>query len=206
MLYNRYNRIESSITSKGRDNMPLPKHKKYTIDDIFALPEGKRAELIDGQIYNMAPPSPFHQKLSDGTFCHYTKILSKRTEALVKFIRHLLSVVLNQTHTITLNLIFPLSAILPTWMPEVIRVPPILLLKSYHQAVNAWIIWRSYSNTRTAGVPRILDCKSTHTNGSSLLLWRDRRFHAIYIWTGNPCYHLSWFKNMYFRAFEITPD
>ena len=54
--------------------------------------------------------------------------------------------------------------------------------------------------------PRILDCKSTHTNGSSLLLWRDRRFHAIYIWTGNPCYHLSWFKNMYFRAFEITPD
>ena len=43
--------------------MPLPKHKKYTIDDIFALPEGKRAELIDGQIYNMAPPSPFHQKL-----------------------------------------------------------------------------------------------------------------------------------------------
>ena len=37
--------------------------KKYTIDDIFALPEGKRAELIDGQIYNMAPPSPFHQKL-----------------------------------------------------------------------------------------------------------------------------------------------
>lgn len=43
--------------------MPLPKHKKYTIDDIFALPEGKRAELIDGQIYNMALPSPFHQKL-----------------------------------------------------------------------------------------------------------------------------------------------
>ena len=41
--------------------MPLPKHKKYTIDDIFALPEEKRAELIDGQIDNMAPPSPFHQ-------------------------------------------------------------------------------------------------------------------------------------------------
>ena len=43
--------------------MPLPKHKKYTIDDIFALPEGKRAELIDGQIYDMAPPSYLHQKL-----------------------------------------------------------------------------------------------------------------------------------------------
>ena len=63
--------------------MPLPKHKKYTIDDIFALPEGKRAELIDGQIYNMAPPISFHQKL-------LIEIISKRTEALVKFIRHLL--------------------------------------------------------------------------------------------------------------------
>ena len=43
--------------------MPLPKNNSYTIEDIFALPEGKRAELIDGQIYDMAPPSPFHQKL-----------------------------------------------------------------------------------------------------------------------------------------------
>ena len=25
----------------------------FTIDDIFALPEGQRAELIDGQIYDM---------------------------------------------------------------------------------------------------------------------------------------------------------
>ncbi|MFR4784889.1 MAG: hypothetical protein ACLUAR_20180 [Pilosibacter sp.] len=29
----------------------------YTIDDIYDLPEGHRAELIDGQIYDMAPPS-----------------------------------------------------------------------------------------------------------------------------------------------------
>lgn len=25
----------------------------YTIEDIYALPEGKRAELIDGQIYDI---------------------------------------------------------------------------------------------------------------------------------------------------------
>lgn len=43
--------------------MPLPKSNTYTIEDIYALPEGKRAELIDGQIYDMAPPSPMHQKL-----------------------------------------------------------------------------------------------------------------------------------------------
>lgn len=49
------------IISKGCVHMPLPKNNSYTIEDIFALPEGKRAELIDGQIYDMAPPSPFHQ-------------------------------------------------------------------------------------------------------------------------------------------------
>ncbi len=35
----------------------------YTIDDIYALPDKKRAELIDGQIYYMAPPSLTHQRL-----------------------------------------------------------------------------------------------------------------------------------------------
>ena len=35
----------------------------YTIDDIYALPDGERAELIDGQIYFMAPPSTRHQRI-----------------------------------------------------------------------------------------------------------------------------------------------
>ena len=43
--------------------MPLLKNDTYTIDDIYALPEGKRAEIIDGQIYDMAPPSYQHQRL-----------------------------------------------------------------------------------------------------------------------------------------------
>ncbi|MCI8285567.1 MAG: Uma2 family endonuclease [Firmicutes bacterium] len=33
----------------------------YTTDYIYALPEGERAELINGHIYNMAPPSTRHQ-------------------------------------------------------------------------------------------------------------------------------------------------
>lgn len=37
--------------------------KVYTINDIYNLPEGHRAELIDGQIYDMAPPKRIHQKL-----------------------------------------------------------------------------------------------------------------------------------------------
>lgn len=35
----------------------------YTIDDIYAFPDGQRAELIDGRIYNMAPPSTKHQEI-----------------------------------------------------------------------------------------------------------------------------------------------
>ena len=37
--------------------------ESYTIEDIYALPEGERAELIDGKIYYMAPPSTRHQRI-----------------------------------------------------------------------------------------------------------------------------------------------
>ena len=41
----------------------LVKEIIYTIEDIYALSDGERAELIDGQIYYMSPPSRKHQKL-----------------------------------------------------------------------------------------------------------------------------------------------
>ncbi len=37
--------------------------KIYTIDDIEALPEGERAELINGKIYYMSTPSTEHQRI-----------------------------------------------------------------------------------------------------------------------------------------------
>lgn len=44
--------------------MPSPQQNKgYTIGDIYALPDGQRAELIDGQMYMMAPPSRRHQQI-----------------------------------------------------------------------------------------------------------------------------------------------
>ena len=43
--------------------MPLQQREDYTVEDIYALPEGIRAELIDGQIYYIAPPSRRHQNL-----------------------------------------------------------------------------------------------------------------------------------------------
>ena len=41
----------------------LAQEKFYTINDIYNLPEGSRAELIDGQIYYMAPPARKHQRI-----------------------------------------------------------------------------------------------------------------------------------------------
>lgn len=41
--------------------MALAAKKEYTIEDIYNLPEGERAELIDGQLTMMAPPSRRHQ-------------------------------------------------------------------------------------------------------------------------------------------------
>ncbi len=43
-------------------------NKFYTIDDIYDLPDGTRAELIDGQIYYMAPPSRKHQDIAGELF------------------------------------------------------------------------------------------------------------------------------------------
>lgn len=41
----------------------LAQERLYTIDDIYALPDKKRAELIDGRIYNMALPTRKHQRI-----------------------------------------------------------------------------------------------------------------------------------------------
>ncbi len=35
----------------------------YTVDDIYNLPDGQRAELIDGELYMMATPGTKHQRL-----------------------------------------------------------------------------------------------------------------------------------------------
>lgn len=43
--------------------MPLQNENTYTTDYIYDLPEGQRAELINGVVYNMAPPNRLHQDI-----------------------------------------------------------------------------------------------------------------------------------------------
>ena len=57
--------------------MALAQERIYTIDDIYALPEGQRAELIDGRMYMIAPPIRIHQKLVS----QFTKIIGNYIDA-----------------------------------------------------------------------------------------------------------------------------
>lgn len=41
----------------------LSQEKLYTIDDIYNLKDGERAELVDGHIYYMSPPDTKHQRI-----------------------------------------------------------------------------------------------------------------------------------------------
>ena len=43
--------------------MAIKGGKGYTIADIEALPEGERAELIDGEMFRMDTPTWTHQRL-----------------------------------------------------------------------------------------------------------------------------------------------
>lgn len=53
--------------------MPFSKENTYTTDYIYSLPDGQRAELIDGVIYDMAPPNRLHQEL----VTQFTKVIGQ---------------------------------------------------------------------------------------------------------------------------------
>lgn len=53
--------------------MEFSPKRTYTVADIYALPDGQRAELIDGQMYLMAPPRRIHQEI----ISQFTKIIGQ---------------------------------------------------------------------------------------------------------------------------------
>lgn len=65
--------------------MDLAKEKTYTIDDIYALPEGQRAELIDGKMYMMAPPRTIHQRISGALYTAIYQHIKSRKGACEVF-------------------------------------------------------------------------------------------------------------------------
>ena len=66
--------------------MPLPQHEEYTVEDIYNLPEGTSAELIDGQIYYMAPPSRKHQKITGKLFSAISQYIDSKNGSCEPYI------------------------------------------------------------------------------------------------------------------------
>lgn len=58
--------------------MPLPRDEFYTADDYWNLPDDQRAELINGKLYAMAPPSYVHQKLVSAFTVAFTNHIKSR--------------------------------------------------------------------------------------------------------------------------------
>lgn len=56
----------------------MKEEKLYTIEDIDNLPDGVRAELINGQIYYMAPPSWKHQEISGDIYYEIKNHIKKQ--------------------------------------------------------------------------------------------------------------------------------
>ena len=149
--------------------MPLLKEKVYTIEDIYALPEGERAELIDGQIYYMSPPNTRHQRISSilsrkiGNYIDDNKgkcevfaapfavYLDEKTNT---YVERPMVVIIPQNQCIwmrkqilTWNRMFPLSVILINWMTEVVKELRTGSLRSFFLQAGVWTTTRSCLNT-----------------------------------------------------------
>ena len=74
--------------------MPLPKSNNYTIEDIYSLPDGQRAELIDGQIYDISvicDPNRINEKGCNGAPDFIIEIVSpssQRMDYLTKLFKY----------------------------------------------------------------------------------------------------------------------
>jgi Uma2 family endonuclease len=66
--------------------MPSPREDFHTIDEIYALPEGTRAELIDGQIYMMTPPNTRHQRITGQLYNEISNYIQSKEGTCEPFI------------------------------------------------------------------------------------------------------------------------
>lgn len=64
----------------------LDQKKEYTIDDIYALSDGERAELIDGQIFYMAPPNRRHQEIVGDLFTTINSYIKSKAGSCKSYI------------------------------------------------------------------------------------------------------------------------
>ena len=125
--------------------MPAPAQQRlYTIDDIYALPDGERAELIDGQIFYMAPPSTRHQRIL--SFLHLeigNYIRSKGGTCEVFPAPYFFMKMIPNTW----NRIYLWSVIKTDWTNTAVKVPRTGLLRLYLPAAGPWTTIQNFLYT-----------------------------------------------------------
>ena len=57
---------------------PLKKQGEYTLEDYLALPDERRAELIDGVIYDMSAPTGYHQLIAGKLYAMLLSLISEK--------------------------------------------------------------------------------------------------------------------------------
>lgn len=58
--------------------MSLSGKQEYTVQDILDLPEGERAELLDGEIFFMASPTTTHQAIVGWIYTEIRRYISEK--------------------------------------------------------------------------------------------------------------------------------
>ena len=139
--------------------MPLPKQHTYTSEDYWNLPDSQRAELIDGQLYNMAPPVGCTRKFYPPC-TGKSALTSRNTAALARSIPPHLPSIWMQTIKTGLNRISPLSV---TTTSSQIGAAPVLRTgswKLYRRPAAGWI-----TPSKTRSIP----VQASGNTGSSIL-------------------------------------
>lgn len=128
-------------------DMPLLRERIYTIEDIYALPEGERAELIDGHIYYMAPPNTMHQRISSILSRKIGNYIDSNKGKCEVFAAPFAVYLDEKTNTYVENRMFLLSVIRISWMTGDVRGLRTGSSRSFLRRAGVWIIIPSCLNT-----------------------------------------------------------
>ena len=118
---------------------------QHTINEIYNLPEGQRAELIDGDMYMVAPPNRTHQKIVSVLHAEIYKYIEAHNGSCEVYPAPF-AVFLNADDK---NYVEPDISVIcdrAKLNDKGCSGVPIGLLRSFHQAVKEWIILLRCSN------------------------------------------------------------
>ena len=151
--------------------------KIHTIEEIYALPEGVHAELIDGQIYYMSSPTRFHQKITGELYLAIANHIRQKGEKCKVYIPPFAVFLFGDDSTYVepdLTVVCDLDKLdhrgcvgAPDWIVEVIspssrRMDGLIKLMKYRQA-GVRQYWLIDPDTRTVGVYHFSDHEEDET-------------------------------------------